>query len=349
MKYLYALLLLLLFTSMCAGMPFDLPLPSLPSGQSLSQVQYLDFNVQTIPTEVVPYRTLNLIIDVTNNNAFEIRGLSVKAYDTCVFITDEGSERTASVRNIGTLKPNQSDSWRWEWETGYTRLEKDCEIKISATFTSDLTLYNDIVVLSQDEYLSRQVKGTLYNIPVQKSSSKSPFNIVLTFPEKQPFLADTSEYSFYIDYYNVGDGFLTVYNNDNSIQVNGAGNMRITSCAGGSSGDKLNFINNKAPRKTCYFTTDNIGQPISIETMNITAEYTYMIDKSVTVKVKPSRLVTETSGGSSEETGTEEGTLCSEMFTLSTGRCIDTGDCTGGTCNFMAIDCQDEGKCCCST
>jgi hypothetical protein len=90
-----------------------------------------------------------------------------------------------------------------------------------------------------------------------------------------------------INYFNVGDGFLTVYNR--SIAISEPDNMRIVQCVGGavSSDGKIVFINKKSSKRTCYFSTTVISQPISIETLSITAPYTYLIDTSVSVKVNP--------------------------------------------------------------
>ena len=63
--------------------------------------------------------------------------------------------------------------------------------------------------------------------------------------------------------------------------------MRSLSCAGGTGSENLNFINGKATRTTCSFDVADIAQPFSIQTMTIDAGYTYTIDKSVFVKVKP--------------------------------------------------------------
>lgn len=278
MKYLP--ILLILITSLCVNIPIDLPL----GGQNIiaQSDPYLQLNVQTIPTEIIPGRTLTLIFDITNNNNFDLDSVHIKAYDTCIFDDRGYTEETFS------LKSNQSKSWTWEWGTDPTNLEKDCEIKIKAEYSANFSLYQDMVILTRDEYLARQMAGTLNSIPASSQKSKSPLNIVLTFPEEQPFMSGTNGYSMDIEYYNVGGGFLTVLDGD--VVIKEGSYIDIVECAGGSVSDgKLNFINKKSSKKTCYFNIDDIGQPILIDSMSIEAKYSYVTDTFVSVKVKPGR------------------------------------------------------------
>jgi hypothetical protein len=287
MKYLP--ILLVLFTSLCVGLPIDLgPVNDLLGQNIVNQGDsYLQLNVQVVPHEIVEGRTLTVIFDITNNNNFNLTDVHVKAYDTCIFEDNGQNEEIFEY-----LLPNRSLTKTWEWTARDTPLEKDCVIKISANYTADYFLYQDIVVLSKDEYLSRQMEGTLNTIPVQSYSSNSPFRVALTFPEKQPFLENTRGYNMDIEYYNSGDGFLTVYDGD--IKIDEPDNMVITQCDGGSVSEdgKIIFINKKSSKKTCSFSTAVASQPISIETLSITARYTYLIDTSVSVKVRPTRTTT---------------------------------------------------------
>jgi hypothetical protein len=288
MKYLP--ILLVVFTSLCVGLPIDFgPIEDLLGQNTIaSGDSYLQLNVQVIPQEIVPERTLTLIFDVTNSNNFNLTDVHVKAYDTCIFDDNGQNEEVFEY-----LLPNRSVTKTWEWTARDTVLEKDCEIKISARYTADYSLMQDVIVLSKDEYIARQMDGSLNSIPVQTHSTRSPFSVSLIFPENQPFLEDTSGYSMEIGYSNVGDGFLTVY--EGNVSINGASNMDIEECVGGSvsSDGKINFINKKASKITCYFSTPTVSQPIVIDTMNITSKYTYLIDTSVSVRVKPTRTNTD--------------------------------------------------------
>ena len=338
MKYL-PILLLILFTSLCVDLPFDLPAINLPGQNNIGQTDpYLELNVQAIPKETVPGRKLTLVFDMTNNNNYDIRNVYVKAYDRCVFTGGEDYfiPNEGGGSNEGILRPNQTVTWSWEWNTGQTRLEKDCEIKISANYIATYSLSQDIIVMTEDEYLSRQMSGTLYNVPANSQSTKAPFDIELTFPEKQPFLAGTNKYSVYIDYYNRGNGFLTVENSEANIKITHATNTGPLECFGGTSTENLNFINNKAPRVTCYFDAESISQPLSIDSMTIEADYTYLVEKSVLVTVKPDK---------SMDVGYETNTCNSEVG----GNCVSSSICSAdhGNCNSNPYECSGTRPCCC--
>lgn len=292
MKYLPILFVLL--TCLCVDLPFDIPI-NFPTGPNVL-VQgdpYLQLNVQVIPQEITEERDITLIFELKNNNNYDIRDVSVRAYDTCIFTGDDYDYiPNEGKADEGILKSNQSKSWKWVWTAGSTRLEKDCNIKISAEYSADFSLSQDIVVLSEDEYSARQMEGTLYTISAQSYSSKSPLDIRLSFPEKQPFVEKINNYGMEIEYYNVGDCFLTVYDSD--IVITEPDNINIVECVGGSvSDDKLIFINKKSSKRTCYFNTVDIDQPISIQKLQITADYTYLIDTSVSVKVIPTKTSTD--------------------------------------------------------
>ena len=208
-------------------------------------------------------------------------------------------------------------------------VEKDCEIKMNVYYDAVYTLYQDIVVMSEDEYLSRQMKGTLYNVPIQSKDSNAPFDIVLTFPENQPFLENTGGYSMYLDFYNKGDGFLDVPNR--TINITKSDNIGYPTCVGGSllNNGNLNFVNKKSFRRTCNFNTERITQPLSISSMTITADYTYITDKIVPVTVKPGNP--------------EDLYYCSDM----NGRCVPPSECTGSTRNYVYTSDCTAGEVCC--
>jgi hypothetical protein len=284
MKYL--LILAIIAVSMCVGLPIDLPSDLLPFGQQSGTVSgqdpYIQLDVEIIPKEVRPGRTLTLIFQATNNNDFDLTGVTVKAYDTCIFDDNGQTEETFN------LKPLQTEIWEWEWDTPTEeiRIEKNCEIKIKAEYTALFSLYQDIVVLSRSEYRAREMQGTLHNIPIQKSASKAPLSITLTFPENQPLMEGTSGYSMFIDYYNVGDGFVTVEKEE--ISINMPENTGGLNCGDYfTSGEaNLRFINNKAQRTTCYFDAGSMSSPVDIRQLSIKTNYKYTIDESVFVAVK---------------------------------------------------------------
>jgi len=296
MKYL--LILAIVFISLCVGLPIELPqLGQTPITQEPG-VSIIDqgspdiyLSIQTIPLEVRQGRTLTLIFEIRNKNTFDLEDVEVMAYDTCIFDYDDSSERTASYRDIDTLSPNETETWTWEWITGSTELEKDCEIKFKTEYIGNFSLFQDIAILSESEYKIRQLEGTLQNVPIRSYSSKTPLKITLTFPENQPFLEDITGYSMYIDYYNIGIGFITVNKEDIEIDIPGNIENQELDCGDyytseGVLNKDLRFIKNKALRTTCDFKTIKVGQPIDIKSLSLTANYKYVLDNSISVRVK---------------------------------------------------------------
>jgi hypothetical protein len=295
MKYL--LVLAILLTSLCVGLPLDLPeIPGLPfdTDSTTEQPGFFEIDqgspdlylrVQTIPLEVKSDRNLTMILEMRNKNDFDLTDVTVEIYDLCIF--DEGTYSYSPEE--GTLSPNETKLWRWELTAGETQLEKNCEIKIKASYNSVYHLSQDLVVLSEGEYRIRELEGTLDDVPIQRISSSNPFYISLTFPEEQPFREDTSSYSMYLDYYKTGIGFIEV--NDGNITIEKPDNLRYMSCEdydGLVLNKNLRFIKNKALRTTCELETKFADGPMDIKAMEITANYKYTIDSSVSVKVRPS-------------------------------------------------------------
>ena len=208
--------LLVLFTSLCVDLPFDMPdipLPNVQQNVLLGEDTNLQISIETVPSEVVPGRNLTLIFQAVNRNTFDIDGIVIEAYDDCIFDSSSGNIETIDLRS------NQSKTWTWEWVTGPTSLEKNCEIKINTGYNGVYSLYQDIAVLSDSEYRIRELEGTIYNVPIKSYSSSNPFYITLTFPEKQPFRSDTSSYTMHLDYYKTGIGFLDINSGDITINI----------------------------------------------------------------------------------------------------------------------------------
>lgn len=365
MKYL--LVLAILLTSLCVGLPIDLPeMPGLPfdvdSTIERPGVFVIDqgspdlyMSVETIPQEVKSERELTLILELRNKNEFELTNIDVEVYDPCIFSNDI----TTYSPDGDSLHPNQTALESWDgWIAGETTLEKNCEIKINTGYNGVYSLYQDIAVLSDSEYRIRELEGTIYNVPIKSYSSSNPFYITLTFPEKQPFRSDTSSYTMHLDYYKTGIGFLDINSGDITINIpdniisssidcgddytNGAASNQIVL-------DKdLKFINNKALRTTCNFRTAVASGPLDIKSLSIIANYRYTIDSSVSVKVRPGTSEDMPKPSTGTSSSTETGTLCADVFSLSTGVCVAEGAC-GGTCYYQAADCQEEGMCCCNT
>ena len=247
---------------------------------------------KSTPTEVKGGRNITLTFNLTNKQGFDIENISLSAYDQCIFSGENEWSKDE-------LRVNRTQLWNWKWSSPKVELEKDCEIKLRTEYDSQYNLTQDIIVLAETEYYIREQTGNLSDLQPSSSSNLSPLKISLRFSDTQPFL-EKEDIIMFIDYENIGDGFIEIYNITMFVPDNlqGTCNHYTKSEATrsvdetGVSGNEfvlnreLTFFNNKATESTCTFTT-NATQIIDQQILAITAYYKYMFDNSMIIKVKP--------------------------------------------------------------
>jgi len=268
--------------------------PPVQSGTSGIEVSNEDIyiNVNALPSEVNGGDNVTLIFQIKNKANYDLEGVSLNLYDTCVF-------NEVEVEPIGKLKSNRTITRYWTLKSRVITLSRDCKIKFALSYNGKFTFYQDVAVLIQSEYNVRLTQGTLHNIPIKSSSSSSPLQISLTFLEEQPFL-DGSNSDAQINYAYTGNGFINVSAGDVTITL--PSNLEVSSdvCKGDynppSGGnltlkEPLKFINKKVSPSTCTFLA-KASQPIDIKTLTLNANYKYTIDSSIPVKVKGTSTTT---------------------------------------------------------
>ncbi|MHA2031542.1 MAG: hypothetical protein ACW99Q_19360 [Candidatus Kariarchaeaceae archaeon] len=247
---------------------------------------------QSTPTEVKGGRNITLIFNITNKQGFDIENVSLSVYDQCIFT---GESEWSSDK----LRVNRTQLWNWKWSSPKVELEKDCEVKLRTEYDSQYNLTQDIIVLAETEYYIREQTGNLSDLQPSLSSSLSPLKISLRFSDTQPFL-ENENITMFIDYENIGDGFIEIDNITMIVPKNLQGICNHYTNSGvispeyeiGVSGNEfvlnreLTFFNNKATESTCTFTT-NATQIIDQQILSITAHYKYMFDNSMIIKVEP--------------------------------------------------------------
>jgi hypothetical protein len=213
-----------------------------------------------------------------------LEGVSLNLYDTCVFEGDQ-------PESIGTLKSNRTITRSSTLTSQPVTLSRDCNIKFALSYNGKFTFYQDVIVLTQSEYNTRLLQGTLHNIPIKTSSSSSPLQISLTFSEEQPLLENTNV-NAQISYAYTGSGFIDV--GAGNVKINLPDNLEVSGdyCRNDYDSslsliNKLKFINKRASPTTCTFKV-KASQLIDIKLLTITADYTYTIDGSIPVRVKGS-------------------------------------------------------------
>ena len=282
----YLLILAIVLVSLCTGLP-EIPFIN-PGNTSIQKAGVLIIDsespdvfieVNAIPTEVKASRNINVFFELRNKNLYDLKNVNLTVYDPCIFTGDMGKY----IDNIGA---NRTVSFSLKLTAGETDLDKDCNVKFRVTYDAEYSLYQDIAVLAQSEYEQREISGTLNNIPIQSSYPESPLKISVSFSEVQPFM-ENENYFLYLNYYNIGNGFVDARKGDIKIQI--PSNVNNFNCADYDSSLVINkdliFIGNRASSSTCSFTTV-ASQEMDIKSLTITARYKYMLDNSILIKVK---------------------------------------------------------------
>ena len=279
----YLLILAIVLVSMCTSLP---DLSFLSSNSNIQQAENLLISegpdlyitADTIPTEVKAGRNVNVYFELRNKNNFNLNNVKLTVYDPCVF--------TGDVEKLITqIKANSTYKFSVKWTAGSVEFDTNCKVKFRVTYDAQYSLYQDIAVLTQEEYSIRESKGTLSSVPISSSYPASPLKISLSFSDSQPFVSDEN-YNLLIGYTNTGDGIIEIGKGD--ITIKAPSNVKDFSCRGYDSSlalnTSLNFIRGSAPTSSCSFTATTT-QALNTKPLSITAKYKYNIDSSISIKV----------------------------------------------------------------
>jgi hypothetical protein len=285
-KLIFLTLLLVLSTSLCVNLPFDIPF--LTQNKTVAQTgfstslssQDLSLNVGYSLTEVKVGRDLIFYLDINNNQDYDLANVAVQVYDNPCFTEASTNPFT---KTIGTLKKGSTVTWtaKMQANSGIT-MEKSCPIRFKVSYDGQYFRSDDIAVLPESEYILKESQGTLSSVPISSTASSSPLNVQTRFSEKQPFLEGQSYYMF-VDYKNYGQGNFQNVN----IQFTPTTNIDLN-CGSYLTNNQitdLKFIKGQAPTTTCTMKTKSVSS-IDIETFKISATYKYVLDNFITVTVK---------------------------------------------------------------
>jgi hypothetical protein len=275
---------LVLLVAACVQLPFGRE--QVGTGPGSIELKNSDVTIQALayPAEVRGGSDISVKWDITNMQEDEpLSDVNVNAYDTCLF---SGTETT---KHFDTIQPNRTQTWDWRWSSQTTPFERDCEIKFTADWSGTAHVSQQISVLADSEYYTREQAGTLSELSGTYTATSNPIYIGLRFSDPLPWQNDSTVY-MHIDVSNNGEGLIDKMPKG-SIQITVPNNL-AGSCDGyitsGSSlvlDRDLNFVSGRAPSLTCTFTT-TADEPISTGVLNMSANYKYELDNSFTVKVK---------------------------------------------------------------
>lgn len=283
-KSLWLLVIPVILIAACVQLPWQRA--QVGPAQGVAEITDPDILVQVsaFPTEVRGGRNISVTWNLTNRQvANSLADVNVDVYDQCLFSGD-------ATKHLLELRAGRSQTWSWKWTSQETPFERDCAIKFKVNWTSDATIVQDINVLSDTEYYTREQAGTLADLSGLMTSTTNPVSITLRFSDPLPWLTGSTVY-MYIDVADTGNGLISKLP-AGSINISVPSNLDAV-CDGyrqvseglWSLDRDLNFVNKAAPSLTCTFNTTT-NKPVSTGTLGLTANYKYELDNSFTVNVK---------------------------------------------------------------
>jgi len=312
MKKIILILLPIVLISLCSYFP-NLQLPSLTGNTQVASIDSgcpdLFLSAETTSTDIKGGRSIEVFFEMRNKQNYNLSNVKIDIYDYPCFTLQNLTKNDCC--NGGTLRSNQSCFCSWRMDADTSGVDRQCSIRFSTSYSAKNSIYQDIAVLPEAEYLQRQEAKTLSDIPIHSTSASGPLNIYLTFSEPQPFIANEPGYDMYINYNNIGNGFFGDMNGNSppKITLNPSGtldNIRNLDC--GTDYDesltlkrKLDFINGRAVPTNCNFATIP-ATTIDIRSLSIDVDYTYTLYNSISITVRGSNIPS-TSGGSSDGGG----------------------------------------------
>lgn len=255
---------------------------SLANPTVTSETQDLVLKAEAVPLEVRSGKKLDLYFEL--DALKDLKDVSFNITDACLFSGDY-----AGVFERQDMKENKTRDFKVSLTAGNVDFDTDCQIRFKSNYSARLIAAQDIIVLSEAEFLDEQRTGKINERQANFVSTDNPLQLAISFSDPQPFEDKTDEF-MYIEYSNTGSGTLEKLEKD-SVQFTTPGNVKITCDDYKADGNKLTlnrdlvFIDGRAKKSTCKLTTQ-ANQPVDSKTLQITANYLYTIDNSINVKIK---------------------------------------------------------------
>lgn len=248
----------------------------------VSETQDLVLKAEAVPLEVRSGKRLEMFFEI--DALKDLKEVSFNITDACLFSGDY-----AGVFEKQDMKENKSRDFKASLTAGGVDFITDCRIRFKTNYSASLVAVQDIIVLSESEFLTEQRTGKISERTAQFASTSNPLQISISFSSPQPFEDKTDEF-MYIEYFNAGSGNLEKLGKD-SVQFSAPGNVKMSCDDYRSEGGKnilnrdLFFTNNRAKKSTCKLTTQ-AQEPVDSKTLQLTANYLYAIDNFIDVKIR---------------------------------------------------------------
>ena len=277
-------IVLVTLVAACVQLPWNTSSVTSATGETAMENPDLSINVSAFPTEVKGGRNISVTWNIQNNQLIGLKDVNVEVYDQCLFSGE-------SKKHFDELRPNGMQIWMWSWSSQTTQFERDCEVKFKVTWNSTAFVTQDINVLSETEFYTREQAGTLSDLAGSMTSTTNPITISLDFSEQPPWLNGSTVY-MNMGIADTGGGFISKLPN-NSINITVPNDTGTVVCDEYRTvvpnllvlNRDINFANKEATPLSCTLEifTNNI---LSTGTLGVTTNYKYELDDSFTVKIK---------------------------------------------------------------
>lgn len=213
-----------------------------------------------------------------------IRNFRAEIYDHGLFTVVSEGDLSADAINANTTK-----IFPISYKMENAGLADQTTIKMRSFYRSNATVSTTVAVLNEVEYFQRKAADTLGEIPVSTYTSTNPLQLTVSWSDPMPLL-DGQEVQMYVDYQNLGEGFIDGLSAGN-VTFLMPGNLKFVSCDDyRQDGERLvlkrdlDFLQKRAKRSTCTFTA-NASTAVDSRSLVGTASYAYELDSSITVPI----------------------------------------------------------------
>ena len=217
--------------------------------------------------------------------SIDISDFRFSVYDRCGGLFTALTDDTFSEESI---MANRTKTFEINYMFGETQADS-CKVRFKTTYTSNMSMSQGIVVMTESEWMEREQKGTRKDIPVHAYSTVNPLRMEISFSHDQP-LIEEEDVRMYIDYYDEGTGIISSLE-PGDVKIEVPKNLEFITCDDYKvEGDMIildaekKFTNKRGTRTTCEFRT-KAEQPIDSRTMFIEALYGYELNSDFTVSV----------------------------------------------------------------
>lgn len=253
-------------------------------------VEEVSVSVDPVLYTVDSGRDNTIFFDVENKGNMTLEDVEFTIFDLPYFSSDE--EKT--YWDLGDMEPGRTESWEWGFTADEVDSERTSNIRYRLNYGSEAYAEHSVTVLSYDEYLTRQEEGVL-DVDLRYGKKDTSVDVVLGFSEEQPFV-DEDEILLTMFFKDVGDGFVEGDNLDEGDVtlsypdefLNLQGDCQGVMDGGGGELDldeDLYFYQGETSEVSCRFEVET-DEDIAEGMFEIEAEYTYILDDSLTLTVE---------------------------------------------------------------